>query len=58
MKGKLLRDTQLRNIHDVGEMKRAQELRVEEFSVQRLGESHETTQRLISQLQSMQEHMN
>ena len=31
MKEKLLRDTQIRNIHELGEMKRAQELRVDEF---------------------------
>ena len=39
-------------------MKRAQELRVDEFSIQKLRESHETIQRLTSQLQSMQEQMN
>ena len=39
-------------------MTRAQELRVDEFSVQKLRESHETIQRLTSQLQSMQEQMN
>ena len=32
--GKLFRDTQIRNIHEMGEMTRAQELRVDEFSVQ------------------------
>ena len=32
MKEKRLRDTQIRNIHELGEMKRAQELRVDEFS--------------------------
>ena len=31
MKEKALRETQLRNIHEMGEMKRAQELRVDEF---------------------------
>ena len=34
MKEKALRETQTRNIHDMEEMKRAQELRVDEFSVQ------------------------
>ena len=29
----------------MGEMKRAQELRVDEFSVQKVRESHETTQK-------------
>ena len=55
---KLLRDTQIRNVHELGEMKRAQELRVHEFSVQKVRESHDTIQRLTSQLQKMQEHMN
>ena len=34
----------------MGEMKRAQELRVDEFSVQKLRESHDTIQRLTSQI--------
>ena len=42
VKEKLLRDTQIRNIHELSEMKRAQELRVDEFSVQKLRECHET----------------
>ena len=46
MKEKALGETQIRNIHEMGEMKRAQELRVDEFSVQKFRESHETTQRL------------
>ena len=58
MKKKLLRDTRIRNIHELGEMKRAQELRVDEFSVQKLRAIHDTIQRLTSQLQSMQEQMN
>ena len=36
-------------------MKRAQELRVDEFSGQKLRESRETIQRLTSQVQEMQE---
>ena len=51
--GKTVRETHIRNIHEIGEMKRAQELRVDEFSMQKLRESHETIQRLISQLQEM-----
>ena len=39
-------------------MNRAQELRVDELSVQRLRENHETIQKLTSQLQEMQEQMN
>ena len=43
----------------MGEVKRAQELRVDVlFSVQKLRESHETIQRLTSQMQEMQEQMN
>ena len=48
MKEKALRDTQIRSMHEMGEMKRAQELRVDEVSVQKLRESHETIQRLTS----------
>ena len=39
-------------------MKRAQELRVDEFSAQKLRESHETVQRLTSQMLEMQKQMN
>ena len=35
MKEKALRETQIRSMHDMGEMKRVQELRVDEFSVQK-----------------------
>ena len=58
LKEKMLRDTQIRGMHEMGEMKRAQERKVDEFSVQKLRESHETIQRLTSQLQEMQEQMN
>ena len=58
MKEKLLLDTQIRKIHEMGEMKRAQEQRVDEVSVPKLRESHDTIQRPTSQLQSMQEQMN
>ena len=58
MKEKALRETQIRSIHEMGEMKRAKELRVDEFSVQKLRESHETIQRLTSQVQELQERMN
>ena len=36
IKEKALRETQIRSIHEMGEMKRAQEMRVDEFSVQKL----------------------
>ena len=48
MKEKALRYTQIRSIHEMGEMKRAHELSVDEFSVQKLRESHDTIQRLTS----------
>ena len=38
-------------MNEMGEMKRAQELRVDEVSVQKLRENHETVQKLTSQLQ-------
>ena len=55
MKETALRETQIRNMHEMGEMKRAQELRVDEFSVQKVRESHDTIQRLTSQIQELQE---
>ena len=39
------RDTRIRSIHEMEELRRAQELRVDEFSVQQLRESHDTIQR-------------
>ena len=58
MKEKVLRDTQVRSMHEMGEMKRAQELRVDDVSVQKIIEIHETIQKLTSQMQEMQEQMN
>ena len=58
MKEKDIRDTQIRSVHEMGEIKRAQELRVDEVSVQKLRENHETIQLFTSQLQQMQEQMN
>ena len=58
MKAKVLRDTQIRSMHEMGEMVRAQELRVDEVSWQKYRENHETIQKLTSQLQEMQEQMN
>ena len=48
MKEKAIRDNQIRSMHEMGEMKKAQEVRVDEFSIQNLRESHETIQRLSS----------
>ena len=45
-------------MHEMGEIKRAQEQRIDEVSVQKLKENHETIQQLTSQLQQMPEHMN
>ena len=51
MKEKALRDTQIRRMRGMGEMKRAQELRVVEISWHKLRENYETIQKLTSQLQ-------
>ena len=58
MKEEVLRNTQIRNMHEMGEIKRAQEQLIDEVSVQKFGENHETIQQLTSQLQQMQEQMN
>ena len=56
VKEKAIRDTQMsRTMHEMGEMKRAQELRLDEFSIQKLRESHEIIQKLTSQVQELQE---
>ena len=44
-----LRDTQIRSMHEMGEVKTAQELRVDEVSVQKLRESDETIHTLTSE---------
>ena len=53
MKEKVLRNTLIRNMHEVGEIQRAQEQRTDEVSVPKLRENHETIQKLTSQLQEM-----
>ena len=61
MKQKALQNTQIRNMHEMGEIKRAQELRVDEVLVQKLScffKTNETIQQLTSRLQQMQEQMN
>ena len=55
MKEKALRDTQVRSVHEMGALKRAPEFRVDDFSVQKLKESHDTIQRLTSQVQKFQD---
>ena len=54
---KVLRDTQILSLHEMREMKRAQYLRDDQVSVQKLRENHETIQKLTSQLQEMQNQM-
>ena len=54
-RGRVLRETQIRSIHEVGEFKRAQEMRIDEFSRNELRESHATIQELTSQVQELQE---
>ena len=58
MKEKVLQNTQIRNMHEMVEIKRAQEQRIDEISVQNLRENRETIQQLTSQLQQIQEQMN
>ena len=53
-----LRDTQIRSMHEFEKMKRAQVQQVDEMSIQKLRENHETIQQLTSQLQQLQEQMN
>ena len=52
---KALRDTRIRNIHEVEELKRAKEMRTDEFPRNELRESHATIQELTSQVQELQE---
>ena len=55
---RVLRETQIRSIREVGEMKRAHEMRIDEFSTNKLRESHATVHELTSQIQELQERMN
>ena len=45
-------------MNELGEMKTVQELRVDELSLQKLREYHETKQKVTSQLQELQDQMN
>ena len=58
MRENALRDTRIKSIHEMEELRRAQELRVDEFSVRKLRESHDTIQKLTSQIQELQERVN
>ena len=55
---RVLRESQIRSIHEVGELTRAQEMRIDEFSRNELRESHAPIQELTSQIQELQERMN
>ena len=50
---KALQDTRIRNIHEVEELKRAQEMRIDEFSSHELRESHASTQELPLEIQEL-----
>ena len=54
---RVLRETQIRSIPEVRELKRAQEMRIDEFSRNALRESHATIRELTSQIQELQERM-
>ena len=56
-RGRVLRETQITSINEVGELKRAQEMRMDNFSRDELRESHATIQELTSQVQELQERM-
>ena len=58
MREEALRGTQIGTIHEMGQFKKAQELRVDEFSVQKMRESHDTIRKLTSQIQELQERVN
>ena len=55
---KEFRNTRIRSIHEVEEVKRAQEMRIAEFSSYELRESHAAVQELTSQIQELQERIN
>ena len=58
MKDKALRDTQIKSMHEMGLMKRAQELRVDEFSKQKLRECHETNRGSLHKYKNYRKRMN
>ena len=51
----VLRESRIRSIRAMVELKRTQEMRVDKFSVHKLRESHATIQELTSQIQELQE---
>ena len=58
LKEKVFRNTQIRNMHEIGEIKRGQEQQVDEVSVQKFIEYRETIQQVTSQLQQMRDQVN
>ena len=52
---RVLRETQIRSVHEVGALKRAQEMGIDESSRNELRESHATMQELISHTLELQE---
>ena len=50
-RARALRDNRIRNIHEVEELKRAEELRIDEFSRHELRESQSTINELTSPIQ-------
>ena len=58
LREKALRDARIRNIPEMEELKRAQEMRVDKISMQELRESHASIQELTSQIQELQERVN
>ena len=55
---RVLRETQIRNIHEWEKLKSLQEMRIDEFSRKEQRESHAIVQELTSQVQEVQERMN
>ena len=57
-KEEALRDAQIRSMHELVKMKRAQVQQVDEMSIQNLRKNHDTIHQLAAQLQHLQEQMN
>ena len=53
-----LRETHIRSVHEAEELKRAQEMRIDDFSMQELRESQTAMQDLMSQIQELQMEVN
>ena len=53
-----LRETRIKNLHEMGEWKRVQELRVDEFSRRRLIDNQDTINELTARIQELQNEVN